>query len=186
DGLSFTAMRERYLDVFDHIWIDCLNGDKYKTGKLTPEGFPDPSIFSTEWNREGIQVGTAIALMVRKREHRPAPAVHFRRFWGVGKRANLVASLDQPHAELYEQVTPSAAWGYPFAPMLTGSNYAAWPSLEVLFPTFYPGVLTSRDDVLIDIDRDRLEARMRRYFDPAIDNEEMRRLMPGFMRRTAR
>lgn len=60
EGLSFTAMRERYLEVFDRIWIDCLNGDKYKTGKLTPEGEPDPSVFSTEWNREGIQVGTAI------------------------------------------------------------------------------------------------------------------------------
>jgi predicted helicase len=26
DGLSFTGMRERYLDVFDHIWIDNLHG----------------------------------------------------------------------------------------------------------------------------------------------------------------
>ena len=40
--------------------IDCLNGDKYKTGKLTPEGAPDPSVFSTEFNHEGIQVGTAM------------------------------------------------------------------------------------------------------------------------------
>ena len=46
DGLSFTGMRERYLEAFDRIWIDCLNGDKYKTGKLTPEGKPDPSVFS--------------------------------------------------------------------------------------------------------------------------------------------
>jgi len=30
DGLSFTGMRERYLEAFDRIWIDCLNGDKYK------------------------------------------------------------------------------------------------------------------------------------------------------------
>jgi predicted helicase len=59
DGLSFPGMRERYLDVFDRIRVDCLNGDKYKTGKLTPEGEPDPSIFSTEFNPEGIQVGTA-------------------------------------------------------------------------------------------------------------------------------
>ena len=69
-------MRERYLDVFDRIWIDCLNGDKYKTGKLTPDGKPDPSIFSTEHNREGIQVGTAIATLgpedrSHAREHRP-------------------------------------------------------------------------------------------------------------------
>ena len=42
DGLSFTGMRERYLEAFDAIRIDCLNGDKYKTGKTTPEGTPDP------------------------------------------------------------------------------------------------------------------------------------------------
>src|SRR5271157_2038555 len=72
DGLSFTGMRERYLEAFDSIWIDCLNGDKYKTGKLTPEGEPDPSIFSTEFNREGIQVGTAIALLVRNAGFQPA------------------------------------------------------------------------------------------------------------------
>ena len=27
DGLSFTAMRERYLEVFDKVWIDNLHGD---------------------------------------------------------------------------------------------------------------------------------------------------------------
>ena len=48
DGLSFTGMRERYLETFDAIRIDCLNGDKYKTGKVAPDGSPDPSIFSTE------------------------------------------------------------------------------------------------------------------------------------------
>ena len=63
DGLSFTGMRERYLELFDTIRIDCLNGDKYKTGKLTPEGEPDPSIFSSPQNPVGIQVGTAIALL---------------------------------------------------------------------------------------------------------------------------
>ena len=59
DGLSHPGMRERFLQAFDEIAVDCLNGDKYKTGKLTPDGQPDPSVFSTEFNREGIQVGTA-------------------------------------------------------------------------------------------------------------------------------
>ncbi len=66
DGLSHTGMREHYLSAFDQITIDNLNGDRYRTGKLTPEGKPDPSIFSTPYNREGIQVGTAISLMVRR------------------------------------------------------------------------------------------------------------------------
>ncbi|MDY0170773.1 MAG: N-6 DNA methylase [Thermoguttaceae bacterium] len=56
DGRSHSGMRECFLEAFDRIWIDCLNGDKYKTGKTTPEGKPDPSVFSTPHNREGIQV----------------------------------------------------------------------------------------------------------------------------------
>ena len=76
DGLSFTGMRERYLEAFDAIRIDCLNGDKYKTSKVAPDGSPDPSIFSTEGDPVGIQVGTAIATLVRKADH-PGFCAHF-------------------------------------------------------------------------------------------------------------
>ena len=86
DGLSFTGMRERFLKVFDDIRIDCLNGDKYKTGKLTPEGKPDPSVFSTEKNREGIQVGTAVSTLVRRQGSR------------AGSRGRLPAVLGQDEA----------------------------------------------------------------------------------------
>ena len=44
DGLSFTGMRERYLEAFDAIRIDNLNGDKYQdSASTTPEGATDPS-----------------------------------------------------------------------------------------------------------------------------------------------
>ena len=69
DGLSFPGMRQRYLDAFDIVRIDSLNGDKYRTGKLTPDGQPDPSVFSTPDDPVGIQVGTAIATLVRKGKH---------------------------------------------------------------------------------------------------------------------
>ncbi|MBM4275962.1 MAG: hypothetical protein FJ134_16105, partial [Deltaproteobacteria bacterium] len=73
---SFLVMRQRFLAEFDALWFDCLNGDSRETGKLTPEGKPDPSVFSTEYNREGIRVGTAVCLMVRKENvAQPPPAV---------------------------------------------------------------------------------------------------------------
>ena len=81
DGLSFTGMRERYLEAFDAIRIDCLNGDKYKTGKVSPDGLPDPSVFSTEGDPVGIQVGTAITMLVRKADHAPSESVAFRHLW---------------------------------------------------------------------------------------------------------
>jgi len=186
DGLSFTAMRERYLEGFDRVWIDALNGDKYKTGKLTPEGRPDPSIFSTETNREGIQVGTAVALLVRKRDHHPARAVSFRNLWGQGKRAELLADAADPGRAVYQPVTPAAGLGLPFVPLRSEAGYLRWPLLPELFPTSFPGVKTSRDDVLVDTDRDRLIKRMEQYFDPSIGDEEMRRIAPGVMESTAR
>ena len=42
DGRSFAGMRERYLEAFDVVRIDCLNGDKYKTGKVAAGRLPGP------------------------------------------------------------------------------------------------------------------------------------------------
>jgi hypothetical protein len=186
DGLSFTGMRERYLEAFDRIWIDCLNGDKFKTGKLTPQGEPDPSVFSTESNREGIQVGTAIALLVRKAAHAQANEVRFRHLWGKTKRAQLLETAVQDGSTLYQRLTPAIGLGLPFMPTQVQPAYSSWPLLPDLFPVSFPGVKTSRDDVVVDIDRVRLEQRMRQYFDPAISHEDMRRIIPGAMTSTAR
>jgi hypothetical protein len=187
DGLSFTGMRERYAEVFDRIWIDNLNGDKYKTGKLTPEGLPDPSVFSTEFNREGIQVGTAIALLMRKKVHDSATAqAHYRPFWGRAKRTELLESLGANVGPAYQTLTPPLPLGLPFVPMAHGGDYASWPRLPDLFPLSFPGVKTSRDDVVVDIDRDRLAERMKHYFDPAVSDEEMRQISPGAMESVGR
>ncbi|HUZ00750.1 MAG TPA: type ISP restriction/modification enzyme, partial [Thermomicrobiaceae bacterium] len=185
DGLSYPAMRERYLEAFDGIWIDNLNGDKFKTGKLTPEGEPDPSVFSTEQNREGIQVGTAVATMVRREQHAAAATVHYREFWGRGKRAELLHAADHG-GPAHQKVSPAPELGLPFMPARSGEAYLNWPLLPQLFPAFFSGIMTSRDDVVMDIDRDRLEARMQRYFDPKLDDAEIARLMPGAMANTAR
>ena len=179
DGLSFTGMRERYLDVFDKISIDCLNGDKYKTGKLTPEGAPDPSVFSTEFNKEGIQVGTAIALLVRKVKHTSVGTVQFRHFWGKDKRAQLLEDVGD-----YHEVTPMLEMGLALMPGQMAADYVTWPSLPDLFPVSFPGVKTSRDDVVVDIDRDRLVKRMKDYFDLEITHEQMRRISPSVMTST--
>ena len=180
DGLSFTGMRERFLEVFDSLHIDCLNGDKYKTGKLTPDGSPDPSVFSTEFNREGIQVGTAIATLVRKTQQ-PKPQVHFRHFWGKDKRADLLADKGD-----YQKLAPVIEMGLPFIPGQVAAGYVRWPALPDIFPISFPGVKTSRDDFLVDMKKERLEERLKTYFDPAISHDKMREINPGVMEDTAR
>ena len=174
-------MRERYMDVFDHIEIDNLNGDKCRTGKVTPDGLPDPSAFSTATNREGIQVGTAIALLVRQKERTGSHTVRYRDWWGQGKRTALLASLTTPDAAPYRHLLPPNALGLPFALTQIGANYEAWPKLPDLFPASFPGVTTSRDDVVVDIDRDCLVQRMIAYFDPTMSDDAIKQIVPRAM-----
>ena len=175
DGLSFTGMRERFLEAFDAVRIDCLNGDKYKTGKVAPDGSPDPSIFSTEGDPVGIQIGTAIATLVRKAEHRPADAAEFRHLWGQAKPAELIATAEAEPAALYESIEPVLPLGLPFVRTAVRDDWFDWPSLPDLFPASFPGVQTKRDSFLIDVDLDRLRERIADYFDLDLSHEEISR-----------
>ena len=186
DGLSFTGMRERYLEAFDAIRVDCLNGDKYRTGKTTPEGTPDPSIFSTPGDPVGIQVGTAIATLVRKADHAPAEAVGFRHLWGQTKREELTATAEVAPDALYEAIEPVLPLGLPFGAVAVSNSWQNWPALPDLFPTSFPGVTTSRDAFLVDVDADRLKARVTDYFDPQLSHEDAQRRYPAVMKPTAR
>ena len=182
DRMSFTGMRERYLEAFDAIRIDSLNGDKYKTGKIAPDGSPDPSIFSTESDPVGIQVGTAIATLVRKVDHVPAQAVHLRQLWGQAKREELAETSDVDPSAIYGRDEPILALGLPYVRTAVSEKWFDWPALPDLFPVAFPGVKTSRDGFLVDTDLDRLKARVSQYFDADVSHEEIARRYPAIMK----
>ena len=186
DGLSFTGMRERYLNAFDRIYVDNLHGDKYATGKVTPDGKPDPSIFSTDWNKEGIQVGTAIALLVkREAASRKQARVDYREFWGKSKWADLLVEVKPSKKHAYQRTKPSLDLGLPFKPKSVDSDYFGWPLLTDLFPTSFPGVKTSRDDMLTDFSRDGLEEKFSRYQNPNLSAEELGSEYPDLVQKKA-
>jgi hypothetical protein len=179
---SFVVMRQRLLAGFDRIWIDCLNGDSRETGKLTPEGKPDPSVFSTEWNREGIRVGTAIGMFVKRGPaNDSSAAVGFRQFWGTAKRAELLASIDTPNfIGQYETAAPSEDNRYSFRPGTVGTDYQTWPRLsDLAAEPAITGFKENRGFSMILDDREDLVRRIRAYFDDALDWQEIVALGTG-------
>jgi len=190
-GRSHPIMRASLLSSFDEIWVDCLNGDKYKTGKVIPKGLPDggttdQSIFTTEHDPRGIQVGTGISTFLkrgRRKQANQAPIVHYRNFWGrsQAKREALVHSLEldtwatakkaaaaaRPEGpQTFERFEPQALSRWKLVPFSAQGGFDDWPAIDQLFTSKLQGVNPNRgtQGTVIEMRRGILEQRMREYF----------------------
>jgi len=196
-GRSHPIMRESLLSRFDAVWIDNLNGDKYKTGKIIPDGMPgagsvDASVFVVD-NKGGIQVGTCISTWLKSTRHRDDPAltqIFTRDFWGAAerKRRALVESLQldswseeevalsaaRPEGpRVYTRFRGEVAHRWKLCSYEGSGNYEDWPSVDELFGSRSPGVNPNRglDGSVVDTDRRRLRDRMLAYFSAASDDD---------------
>jgi hypothetical protein len=211
-GRSHPIMRSSLLRSFDEIWIDCLNGDKYKTGKVIPKGLPgegttDQSIFTTEHDPRGIQVGTGITTLLKRggrTQPNASPTVHYRNYWGraQGKRDALLSSLSMASwtpgekdpasrspegPRPFESFTPTEQSRWKLVPFAAQGGFEDWPALDQLFVTTFQGVNPNRgrDGSSVEMDRDLLIGRMRDYFS-AMSLDRLQELHPVLMQDRAR
>lgn len=181
-GRSHPLMRRSLLNNFHKVWIDNLNGDKFKTGKLIPRGLPgegtaDQSAFTTDMDPRGIQPGTAVATWLK----RPIPKnrageteVLYRDFYGLAKwkRQALLASLPAGEASVgstvpaYERIVPTPENRWRLSPHNEEAGYESWPALDELFCVSFQGVNHNRglEGSVIDTDPAALRLRMESYF----------------------
>ena len=192
DGLSFTGMRERFLEAFDAIRIDNLHGDRI-ISEYAPDGRTSETVFAVQGKSPGIKVGTSITLASKSEsstERPPCGHVLYRDFHHAKageRRQALLDSIAEDSVDAdYSTLEPNLRLGLPFKPTVVSPDWFDWPALPDLFPVYFPGVKTSRDGFLVDTDLDRLRARVGEYFDPALSHEEIARRYPRAMKSTAR
>ncbi len=188
DGLSFPGMRQRYLDAFDIVRIDNLHGDRI-ISEYAPDGRTSETAFAIQGKSPGIRIGTAIA-MLTKRVESSEPLVLYRDFDQAKadeRRVAMLESLDAPDLDAgYKPLSPHPGLGLTLKPMAVSENWFDSPSLVDLFPTQHPGVKTSRDSFLVDIDRESLEGRVKDYFDSSLSHDQVTRQYPTVMREMQR
>ena len=189
DGLSFTGMRERYLEAFDKIRIDNLHGDRI-ISEYAPDGRTSETVMAIRGQSPGIKVGTAIALLSKsgKCVEPTDKRIIYRDFHEARadeRRHALLRSLDSPSIDAgYSPLKPNLGLGLPFKPMAASEGWQTWPSVADLFPVSFPGVKTSRDSFLVDVDQNRLRGRVTEYFDSDIRHEEIAQNHPTVMKST--
>ena len=191
DGLSFTGMRERYLEAFDAVRIDNLHGDRI-ISEYAPDGRTSETVFVLPGQSSGIKVGTSIALFSKSGTTASAKSTHilyrdFHQAKAAERRQALLDSLNAPAIDAgYSELEPDLRLGLPFKQLAVSEHWFDWPSLPELFPVSFQGVQTGRDAFLIDMDLERLQARIGNYFDVNMNHEEIARRYPRVMKDTGR
>ena len=108
--------------------------------------------------------------------------VVFREFWGTSKRADLIDSLKfLDFDERYQTANPDKSNRYSFRPSKVTAEYSSWPKVPELAQRNFNGPVERRGLALISIDREKLESRMRSYFDSSVSDEEIRHIYPSLM-----
>ncbi|HET8581517.1 MAG TPA: type ISP restriction/modification enzyme [Candidatus Paceibacterota bacterium] len=177
DNPTFRGMRYRLLETFDEIYVLDLHGNANKKEKAA-DGTKDENVFD-------IKTGTAILLGIRGKKE------------GKGERKELA---DVYHAEMlgtrlskYERLNQSdwasVSWQklepahdrYYFVPVAEGDDeYEQGIAVNDIFDVGVTGIVTARDSVVIDTDKDVLRARIDMFCDPELSDDEVRRkLFPG-------
>ena len=111
-----------------------------------------------------------------------SPSIHLRDLWGAAKLSHLERESRRELDPTYHQLIPNPALGLPFAQRTVSANYTAWPKLPELFPVFFPGIKTSRDELLVSIDREKLRSNIGRYLDRTVPASEIEEEFPEVMK----
>lgn len=164
NGGIHRGIRKALLDTFDEIRVFNLQGNQ----RLWIRGVKDEKVFPD------VQQGVAMTVFIKRPgEGSKRASVHYREMRGTRAEKYTAASSIRLSDPGWTQVVPAAPY-WSFAPSEGGEAYDAWPSVARIFPTSSSGVQSSRDDLVNDSDRGRLESRMRAIVDPANTDDELR------------
>jgi hypothetical protein len=104
--------------------------------------------------------------------------VRYRTFWGVNKRQELLASLDDEGSAFdnrYAVLNPTLENLFSLRPSDVAASYASWAGInELSRAADWSGVLEKRRGTLMDHEAETLRERMRQYCDPEISFAELR------------
>lgn len=149
DNPTFRGMRQSLMKTFDEIYILDLHGNSLKR-ETTPAGGKDENVFD-------IRQGVAIVLFVKNKERKESLIYHADLY---GLRQEKYDWLDKNvfNVENYEKIKPLSPWHF-FVPRNTShiQKYLKWKKINEIFPINVTGIVTARDNLAIDFEKNSLK-----------------------------
>lgn len=163
DNPTFRGMRQSLMNSFDEIYILDLHGNNLKKEK-TPDGGKDENVFD-------IQQGVAAAFFVKFKSKKKKQIYHHERF---GLREEKYSWLNKHNIKnvKWNKIYPRPEF-YLFIPTdnKLANHYYSFYKITEIFPVNSVGIVTARDNFVIDFDRKKLEQRIKQFIDLKVDEE---------------
>src|SRR4030043_2188931 len=164
DNPTFRGMGWSLMNSFDEIYLLDLHGNSLKKEKC-PDGSKDQNVFD-------IRQGVAIAIFIKKRGKRKDCSVYHSDVWGLRDDKYDWLQTNDIKTTKWEKISPKSEF-YLFIPRdeTLFKQYENSPKITDVFPVNSVGIVTSRDDFIIDPDKEVLKRRVRMFCDPKIPDE---------------
>lgn len=186
DNPTFRGMRQSLMQSFDEIYLLDLHGNSLKKEKC-PDGSKDENVFD-------IQQGVAIALFIKK--HPPQSPlnkggikegssplekggkggfdckVHHSEVWGLREDKYAWLNKHDVKTTKWKTINPKSEF-YLFIPRDERllKAYEKYPKITDIFPVNSVGIVTARDNFVIDRDRAALKRRIMQFRDKRMPDE---------------
>ncbi len=170
DNPTFRGMRWNLLRSFDKIYIIDLHGNSKKK-EVCPDGSKDENVFD-------IQQGVSINIFVKtgkKPKNRFAEVFHCD-VWGKRQTKYDYLTTNTLASAAFKKITPAAPF-YFFVPKdETGrSEYEKGFAINELMLVNTTGIVTARDSLVIDQNKEKLLQRIKCFVDPIKTDDEIRK-----------
>jgi len=153
DNPTFRGMRQSLMKTFDEIFILDLHGNSLKK-EISPDGSKDENVFD-------IMQGVAIVTFVKFKKTSGKKIFHNDLFGTRSKKYSWLSNNEFSRTT-YSEINSTSPF-YFLIPRDTTkiAHYFNWPRITDIFPVNSVGIVTSRDDFVIDWEKNTLENRIR-------------------------
>ncbi|MDI6788096.1 MAG: N-6 DNA methylase, partial [Planctomycetota bacterium] len=154
DNPTFRGMRQSLMNTFDEIYLLDLHGNAKKKEQC-PDGSKDENVFD-------IQQGVAIALFIKYKDPKLQTAVYHSDRWGLRENKYKWLSKNDIKTTKWLELVPTSD-GYFFIPRDERllNRYERYLKVTDIFSLNNVGIVTSRDEFVIDFNKGTLLNRIR-------------------------
>lgn len=165
DNPTFRGMRQSLMKTFNEIYILDLHGNSLKK-ESCPDGSKDENVFD-------IKQGVAIALFIKKKDAKDTEIYHSE-VWGLReKKYEYLLSRDIKTTK-WRKIEPKSEF-YFFVPRNEEllEDYDKFMKITDIFSLNTVGVVTSRDNFVIDRDKKALEIRILNFKNSKLSDDDL-------------